>query len=136
MIFLLYMVCMEATASKLTNVKSTITTSTHIPALRMAVNLTGELFWVNSVYIDPESVYPVGYYTKKMEYHALGLEEARSEAYAHLKKSISRTGTAYTYNPPFLYPNIHMRLSKEIGDFLRFSFNAYNVLQYKTHLCC
>lgn len=120
-----------STASKLTNVKSTITSSTHIPALRMAVNLTGELFWVNSVYIDPESIYPIGYYTMNMQYHALGYEEARTEAYAHLRQKISRTGTAYTYNPPFLYPNIHLRLSKEIGDFMRFSFNAYNVFNIR-----
>jgi len=35
------------------------------------------------------------------------------------------------YRPAFFYPNIHMRLSKEIGNLLRFSFNAYNVFNIR-----
>lgn len=118
--------------NKLVDIKSTITSSTHIPALRMAVNLTGELFWANISEVNRESIYPVGYYTRDMEYVALSPEEARSEEYAHLRKATSNNdNNPRSYNPPFLYPNIHMRLSKEIGDFLRFSFNAYNVFNIR-----
>lgn len=118
-------------SSKATTVKSTVTTSTHIPALRMAVNLTGELFWVSNTYTDPASIYPIGYYNINMQYFSLTPEEARTPEYAHLRKAVSADGNSASYNPPFLYPNVHMRLSKEIGDFLRFSFNAYNIFNIR-----
>ncbi|WP_127128052.1 TonB-dependent receptor [Pseudoflavitalea rhizosphaerae] len=120
-----------STASKLTNIKSTVTSSTHIPALRMAVMLTGELFWVNSVYMDPLAALPIGYYTSEMKYFPLSYEEAGSDAYQHLRRNVNADGNPVSYNPPFLYPNVHLRLSKEIGDFLRFSFNAYNVFNIR-----
>jgi len=118
------------TTSKLTNVKSTITTSTHIPALRMALVMTGELFWVNNTYTEEKSFYPVGYFTKDMQYFSLSPEQARLPEYAHLKKATA-DGNSLSLDPSFLYPNIHMRLSKEIGDYMRFSFNAYNVFNIR-----
>ncbi|HEY0274303.1 MAG TPA: TonB-dependent receptor, partial [Chitinophaga sp.] len=116
----------NATETKAANIKSTITSTTHIPSLRMAMMLTGELFWLNRSELLPSSVYPVGYYTKDMRYFPLTPEQARSPDYAHLvQKSVNNTTVMYT--PAFVYPNLHLRLSKEIGDYLQFSFNAYNV---------
>ena len=114
-----------------TSIKSTFVTSTHIPKLGMAINVTGELFWVSNNRTDQASIYPIGYYTKDMRYFALTPEEARSEEYAHLRESVSDDGNTLVLNPSFVYPNIHLRLSKEIGDFLRFSFNAYNVFNIR-----
>ncbi|SCC61160.1 TonB-dependent Receptor Plug Domain [Chitinophaga costaii] len=116
----------SATATRASNIKSTLTSTTHIPALRMAVMLTGELFWVNRSELLPSSIYPVGYYTKDMRYFALTPEQARSAEYAHLIQ-LNENNSPVTYTPSFVYPNVQLRLSKEIGDYLRFSFSAYNV---------
>ncbi|WP_018626637.1 TonB-dependent receptor [Niabella aurantiaca] len=115
--------------SKGTSIKSTLISSTHIPKLRMAIILTGEIFWVSKQQLLPTFIYPVGYYDRNLSYHPLSAEEARQPAYAHLLKTAPLFRT--TYNPSFVYPNIHARLSKEIGPFLRFSFNAYNIFNLR-----
>lgn len=106
------------------NLKSTITSVTHIPALRMAIMFTGELFWMNKNKNLASSAYPVGYMNKDLEYFVLDPKDAQSPEYAHLLKTPSNQ--LLTYRPSFVYTNFHMRLSKEIGDNLRFSFNSYN----------
>ncbi|MBN9298083.1 MAG: TonB-dependent receptor [Filimonas sp.] len=115
--------------SKTANVKSTFISTTHIPSLRMAISLTGELFWVNQSEQLPTSIYPVGYLDKAGLFYSLTSEQARSDKYAYLKKVGSNESMSYT--PAFVYPNIHLRLSKEIGDILRFSFSAYNVFNIR-----
>jgi len=114
---------------KTTNIKSTIVTTTHIPSLRMAVMFTGELFWVSRNETLPSAVYPSGYYTKEGLYFPLNKEQAMPPEYAHLTRVASNE--TVVYRPAFFYPNIHMRLSKEIGNLLRFSFNAYNVFNIR-----
>ncbi len=110
-------------------IKSTVVSTTHIPALRMAVMLTGELFWVERTETLPSAVYPSGYYTKEGIYFPLTPEQAREPEYAHLRKVAS--DLTVSYSPAFFYPNIHLRLSKEIGNALRFSFNAFNVFNIR-----
>ncbi len=114
---------------KSTNIKSTITTTTHIPALRMVMIFTGEIFWINSKHNYPSNIYPAGYLDKDAGYFALTPEEARLPQYAHLIKTPEYEAT--TYLPSIVYPNVQMRVSKEIGDFLRFSFSAYNVFNIR-----
>lgn len=118
------------TETQSSNIKSTLVSTTHIPALRMAVMLTGEIFWNNRSALLPSSVYPVGYYDKQMHYFALTPEAARLPEYAHLVQK-TPDGNTVTRMPRFVYPNIHLRLSKEIGDYLRFSFSAYNVFNIR-----
>ncbi len=113
------------------NIKSTFVSTTHIPALRMAVMLTAELFWMNRNLLHPSALYPIGYYDKDMNYYPLTAEQARSPEYAHLVKSPESGTNPLTRTPAFVYTNVHLRLSKEIGDYLRFSFNAYNVFNIR-----
>lgn len=114
---------------KTRNIKSTVVTTTHIPSLRMAVMFTGELFWVSRSQNLPSAIYPSGYYTKEGVYFPLTKEAAMSTDYAHLRRVASND--VVTYSPAFFYPNVHIRLSKEIGNMLRFSFNAYNVFNIR-----
>lgn len=114
---------------KLTNIKSTFVSTTHIPALRMAIMLTGEVFWVNMAQRLPSALYPVGYLDKAGLFYSLTPEQARSDRYAYLRQTA--TNQAFSYTPAFVYPNIHLRISKEIGDLLRFSFSAYNVFNIR-----
>jgi ferric enterobactin receptor len=115
--------------SKAKNIKTTFTSSTHIPALRLALMLTGEVYWVNRTENLATSMYPSGYLNKDLVYFPLDAKEAASDEYAHLRRSAKLENVRYL--PSFVYPNIHLRLSKEIGDYLRFSFNAYNAFNIR-----
>ncbi|RYD88159.1 MAG: TonB-dependent receptor, partial [Sphingobacteriales bacterium] len=115
--------------AKATALKSTIITNTHIPTLRMVIMLTGEIFWQSKGETLSSSVYPVGYLDRQGAYHELKPGEAQSPAYAHLVKA-DFTGTVL-YTPPMVYSNVHLRLSKEITNVLRLSFNAYNVFNIR-----
>ncbi len=115
--------------SKGKNIKSTFTTTTHIPDLRLAVMLTGEVYWMNRSETMGSGVYPAGYLDKDLNYYSLTDKEARSADYAHLLRSPREE--AVKRRPSFVYPNMHLRLSKEIGDYLRFSFNAFNAFNIR-----
>jgi ferric enterobactin receptor len=117
-------------SERVTNtIKSTIVSTTHIPSLRMAIMFTGELFWMNKTKNLQSAVYPAGYYDRNGHYYVLTPEMAQSAPYAHLV--LVPADQISTNRPPFVYPNIHLRLSKEIGNVLRFSFNAYNVFNIR-----
>jgi ferric enterobactin receptor len=116
-------------AQRSTTIKSTFVTNTHIPALRMAVMFSGELFWMSRTRYLYSSMYPVGYLDRNGNYFPLTPEQAMSPEYNHLQKKAA--SEAVSYLPAFVYPNVSMRLSKEIGDILRFSFNAYNVFNIR-----
>ncbi len=115
--------------TKSQNIKSTITSTTHIPTLRMAVMFSGEVFILNKQQNLASAVYPVGYLNKDLEYFPISLKEAQSSEYEHLLKS--NPAESVKYLPGFVYPNIHLRISKEIGDYLRFSFNAFNAFNIR-----
>ena len=115
--------------SKSQNIKSTLTTNTHIPSLRMAIMLTGEIFWQNRTEYLPTGMYPVGYLNKDLEFFPLDQKSAQNSEYAHLLKT--PTNESLQERPSFIYPNFHMRLSKEIGQSLRFSFNSYNLFNIR-----
>jgi len=117
------------TAVKARSMQSRLTSTTHIPALRMAVMLTTEFFWVNRSESLASDIYPSGYLDFQGNYHALTLQQAQSSDYAHLLKKASAESVKYT--PAKAYQNMHLRLSKEITDVLRMSFNAYNVFNLR-----
>jgi outer membrane receptor protein involved in Fe transport len=112
-------------AQNSTTIKSTFVTNTHIPALRMAIMFSGELFWMSRTKYMYSSMYPVAYLDRNGNYFPLTQEQAMSEEYNHIRKKAA--SEAVSYLPSFVYPNVSMRVSKEIGDMMRFSFNAYNV---------
>jgi len=112
-----------------TNIKSTITTNTHIPALRLAIMMTGEVYFMNRTVDHATTTYPAGYLNKDLVYFPLAEKDATSPQYAHLLRSPSEENVRE--RPSFVYPNIHMRISKEIGDNLRFSFNAFNAFNIR-----
>ncbi len=115
--------------SKSASIKSTIVSTTHIPALRMVVMFSGEIFWMNRQQILASGIYPVGYLDRGGNYTALTEELARSDEFKHLRKKSASQSVSYL--PSMVYPNVGMRVSKEIGDMLRFSFNAYNVFNIR-----
>ncbi|MET0394339.1 MAG: TonB-dependent receptor, partial [Chitinophagaceae bacterium] len=115
--------------SRSLTVKSTVFTNTHVPALRMTIGFTGEIFWVAKTTTLARSVYPHGYYTKAGQAFYLSPEQAMSPAYANLLRR--PVGQNTDYRPATVYPNVHLRLAKEIGDAVRISFNAFNVFNIR-----
>lgn len=106
--------------------KSGITASTHVSALRLVVSISGDIFWISKTKYNQASLYPVAYYTKDMELVPLTKDAARTAEYQHLwRTDEDRT---LTNNLPNVYSNWHAVISKEIGNNLRFSFSAYNFL--------
>lgn len=114
---------------KSTNIKSSLVSTTHIPSLRMAVMFTTEMFWVNKTENLASGIYPTGYLDRNANYFPLTAKEAQLPAYAHLVKVAA--DETISYLPSFVYTNIHMRLSKEIGESIRFSFNGYNIFNIR-----
>ncbi len=115
--------------AKAETIKSTIRSTTHIPALRMMITLTGEIFWKARTETLPTSLYPTAYYDQQYQRHELTPAAAASGAYAHLRKPAVTQSVIYT--PPFVYPNVHLTLAKEISDVLKMAVNAYNVLNIR-----
>src|SRR5690606_1077731 len=116
--------------NKATNIKSTLSSITHIPKLKMAFTFTGEVFWLNTTESPLENKFPDGYYNKAGQYFPLSDKEAQSTMYQHLWKANNTLNTK-VYNPDMVYTNIHLRLSKDIGNILRLSFNAYNIFNIR-----
>lgn len=116
--------------NKATNIKSTISSITHIPKLKLAFTFTGEIFWRNTTESPFEDKFPDGYYDRFGNYYALSEKEAQSTDYQHLWKTNNTLDTK-VYNPDMVYTNIHLRLSKDIGQILRLSFNAYNIFNIR-----
>ncbi|WP_126974238.1 TonB-dependent receptor plug domain-containing protein [Gynurincola endophyticus] len=116
--------------SKSVNVKSTLSSITHIPKLKMAFTFTGEIFWKNYTESPLEDKFPDGYYDRSGNFYPLTKNEAQSPEYQHLWKA-NNTLQTRVHNPDMVYYNIHMRLSKDIGEVLRLSFNAYNIFNIR-----
>jgi ferric enterobactin receptor len=112
------------------DVKSTISSITHIPQLKMAFTFTTQLFLMNYSESPLSNKFPDGYYDRYGNLHLLTEKEAQSEEYQHLWNT-GNTMEVRTDNPNFVYTNIHMRLSKDIGKLLRMSFNSYNIFNIR-----
>lgn len=111
-------------------IKSTFSSSTHIPALAFVISLTAEIFWQQSTRSFGQSEYPVGYYDRQLNYHDIAPADAKGPRYAHL--IYLDNSAQYTSNErPIIYTNYHLRLSKEVTRNLRFSFNVNNVFNYR-----
>lgn len=118
--------------SKSMTIKSMLSSNTHLPALRMNIVISGEIFWMARTTTLPTSVYPVGYLDRTGNYFPLSAEQARTPEYTHLQRNGRQE--LVQDQPATIYSNIHLRMSKEMGDVLRLSFNAFNVLNIRPRL--
>ncbi len=116
--------------SRSVNIKSTISSITHIPKLKMAFTFTAELFWKDYTDTPFEDKFPDGYYDRYGNFFPLTDRQAQSTDYQHLWRT-NNTLETRVYNPEQVYTNIHLRLSKDIGQLLRMSFNAYNIFNIR-----
>lgn len=110
--------------------RTSLSSSTHIPALGLMVNLIGDLpVKTKSIYYK-RSADPIGYYDALFNYHPIDNYDPGNPIYGHLA---TLTESKYKENErhPIFYGNLHLRLSKDVAKKLRFSFNVYNMLNWR-----
>lgn len=110
--------------------RTSLSSSTHIPALGLMVNLIGDLpVKTKSIYYARSSD-PIGYYDALFNYHPIANYDPDDPLYAHFAK-LPQSGLRENERHPIFYGNLHLRLSKDVAQKLRFSFNVYNMLNWR-----
>lgn len=115
--------------NKNTLATSKINSDTHIPKLGFVVSLYYDYTWATNRKTLNDGLYPIAYIDKNSNYYPIQNYDPSNADYNHLPKLTYVNGMAKL---PFGYGNLSMRLSKELKNKLRFSVNAYNVLNLKT----
>lgn len=110
--------------------RTSLSSSTHIPSLGLMINLIGDLpVKTKSIYYQRSST-PIGYYDLAFNYHPIDNFDPNSPVYGHLA-NLPQSSYRDTERHPIFYGNVHLRLSKDVAKKLRFSFNAYNMLNWR-----
>jgi outer membrane receptor protein involved in Fe transport len=104
---------------------SKINSVTHISKLGFVVNLSADIFWLQRLIAVGRYQYPYAYLDQNLTYYAIKNFDPANTDYGHLVLSTEKDSEA---NIPFVYANLSIRVSKEIKKSIRFSVNAYNVL--------
>lgn len=110
--------------------RTSLSSSTHIPALGLMVNLIGDLPVKTKAIYYKRSSEPIGYYDALFNYHAIENFDPENPVYGHLAK-LPQSDYRDSERHPIFYGNVHLRLSKDVAKKLRFSFNVYNMLNWR-----
>lgn len=104
---------------------SRLNTDTHIPKLGFVVSLIVDMVWQDINENLNANKFPIAYLDKFYRYYPIEVFDPTNRDYGHF----APIGQADTEGKlPFPYANLSMRVSKEIKKRIRFSINAYNVL--------
>lgn len=107
------------------NLTSRLNSDTHIPKLGFVVSMYVDMTWQRVFKDLNDSRFPYAYTDQNGTYIPISDFDPANPDYGHLKK-LEASDTQGKL--PFPYANLSMRLSKEIRKRIRFSVNAYNVL--------
>ena len=105
-----------------------VTSSTHIPAISLIVQLTAEFSFLNKTIYNQNDGVPFAYYTRDIQYVEITNPDPNSKVYGHLFIPLNELTTDNQYR---IYSNYHLSLAKEIKKRFKFAFNAYNFLNYQ-----
>src|SRR5690554_4149545 len=100
---------------------SKLGSTTHIPKIGFIVSFNADLFWLNSIYQDKTSHYPIAYINDQLEYFAIENFNPDDPVLGQLKLSPGKDRSQ-----PIIYGIVNMSIAKEIRKNLRFSLTAYN----------
>ncbi|MES2826654.1 MAG: TonB-dependent receptor [Bacteroidota bacterium] len=115
----------KAAENKDYNITSRINTDTHIPKLGFVVSFILDMVWQrHNVNLNAYGL-PFAYADKDYRYFPIANFNAADPDYGHLLPIGEVEGEGRL---PFPYTNLSMRISKEIKKRIRFSINAFNVL--------
>lgn len=107
---------------------SKIGSSTHIPKLGFVLSLNADFHW-RRVYKEIGSqTLPIAWYDKFFNEHPISNFDDNNLDYGYLKLIDTKEAEA---KQPLVYANLSMQLAKEINKKVRFSFNAYNLLNMR-----
>jgi ferric enterobactin receptor len=107
------------------SVKSRLNSITHIPKLGFVVNMILDMVWEDYFKSHNNNTYPYAYMDKYYSRYEIEQFDPSSSDYGHLKPIGAEESEGKL---PFSYANLSMSLSKEVKKRIRFSVNAYNVL--------
>lgn len=105
-----------------------ITSSTHIPAISLIVQVTAEFSFLNKTTYNQNDGVPMAYYTRDIQYVEITTPDRNSKVYGHLFIPENELITDNQYK---IYSNYHLSIAKEIKKRFKFAFNAYNFLNYQ-----
>ncbi len=108
---------------------SSITLIHHVPDVGLVITLTAEQFWLADNVVFRESIFPVAYYDRDLQYHIIPENEREDEKYIPVRATANSTN-GIVDNLKRFYSNYHIKLSKEFNNGLTFSFHAVNFLNY------
>jgi hypothetical protein len=135
---------------------SKIDVITHIPKLNMVASMSAQIIWLektkytwekdghsaaytlndnnekiygNYEQVDKIYVDPVGFYDMNMDYHEWQDSYTSESPYAFMVKAMDND--YFTIDKRPVYWQINLKLTKEIGERLNFSFFANNLFNYR-----
>ena len=111
------------------NLMTKISTTTHIPQLGFVVNLQADVNWQNLRKAKAGNDLAIAYLDKDMVRHDIPVFDFKNTDYNYLSLSDPTNSRVLL---PFPVANLSARISKEIRKKIRFSVNAYNLLNITT----
>ena len=120
----------SALGNKNTSLISKINSDTHIPKLGLVVSLYYDFVWLKNVSVIGNDRFPIAYLDKFGTYYPITSFDPNNTDYGHLSKLIDRSSQTKL---PYVYGNLSLRISKELKKKIRFSVNAYNILNLKAN---
>ncbi|MBE9585040.1 TonB-dependent receptor [Mucilaginibacter sp. JRF] len=115
-----------ATNTKNRTITSKLTTNTHIPKLGFVVSLMADVYWQNITETLGNSNLPVAYIDRDGNLVPIEVYDANNTDYNYL--ALTPTAANKLSQPPFVYTNMSLRVSKEIRKKICISVYAYNFL--------
>jgi len=111
--------------------RAQLRSSTHIPALRLMIELSADCELLNYSKISYDDLIPVGYYTRDYNYHPVTNFNLEDKAHKELFDGRKKEADLANQDKNFVYWNFNLNMAKEIGKNIYLSFNVYNFLDYQ-----
>lgn len=120
----------SALGNKNTSLMSKLNSDTHISRLGLVVSLYYDFVWLQNIKVIGNDRFPIAYLDKFGNYYTIASFDPNNGDYGHLSKLADRASQTKL---PFMYGNLSMRIAKELKKKIRFSVNAYNILNLKAN---
>jgi ferric enterobactin receptor len=111
--------------------RAQLRSSTHIPALRLIIELSADCELLNYSKVSYDDLIPVGYYTRDYNYHPVTNFNLEDKAHKELFDGRKKEADLANQDKNFVYWNFNLNMAKEIGKNIYLSFNVYNFLDYQ-----
>ncbi|MGJ1446518.1 TonB-dependent receptor [Sphingobacterium spiritivorum] len=111
-------------------IRATLSSQTHIPSLALMINLITDFPITTHSTQYGRSGEPIGYYDNKFNFHSIENYDPENPVYGHLA-TLSASNRRENERHAIKYGNIHLRVTKDINKRLRFSFNVFNMLNWR-----